>query len=106
MPHPPLQIELALIKCCSKLRVTLLLKFVKKIIKFGGEKVGLKENLVRLQKERGETNYRLAKAIGVSQTAVKNWLDGVNRPYPRHAKAIAKHYGVKVEDLMGTMQQE
>ena len=30
----------------------------------------LKENLVRLQEERGETNYRLAKAIGVSHTSV------------------------------------
>lgn len=66
----------------------------------------LKENLVRLQEERGETNYRLAKAIGVSQTSVKNWRDGVTRPFPRHAKAIAKHYGVEVEELMGTDKEE
>lgn len=67
--------------------------------------MGLKENLVRLQSESGETNYRLAKEIGVSQTSVKNWRDGVTHPFPRHVKAIAKHYGVKVEELMGTMPQ-
>ena len=67
--------------------------------------MGLKENLVRLQSESGETNYRLAKEIGVSQTSVKNWQDGVTHPFPRHVKAIAKHYGVKVEELMGTMPQ-
>lgn len=68
--------------------------------------MGLKENLVRLQAESGETNYRLAKEIGVSQTSVKNWRDGVTHPFPRHAKAIAKHYGVKVEELMGTDKEE
>lgn len=68
--------------------------------------MGLKENLVRLQSENGETNYRLAKEIGVSQTSVKNWRDGVTHPFPRHVKAIAKHYGVKVEELMGTEKEE
>lgn len=68
--------------------------------------MGLKENLVRLQSENGETNYRLAKEIGVSQTSVKNWRDGGTHPFPRHAKAIAKHYGVKVEELMGTEKEE
>ena len=58
------------------------------------------ENLIRLQAERGETNYRLAKEIGVSQTSIKSWKDGIRRPFPRHMTAIAKHYGVTVEELV------
>lgn len=58
------------------------------------------ENLARLQTERGETNYRLAKEIDVSQTSIKNWKDGACRPHPRHARLIASHYGVSVEELL------
>lgn len=58
------------------------------------------ENLIRLQAERGETNYRLAKEIGVSQTSIKSWKDGIRKPFPRHMKAIADHYGVTVEELV------
>ena len=58
-------------------------------------------NLIRLQKEHGETNYRLAKAIGVSQTSIKNWRDGVRIPHPRHVRLIAAHYGVSEDELIG-----
>lgn len=58
------------------------------------------ENLVSLQEKHGETNYRLAKEIGVAQTSIKNWRDGTCRPHPRHARLIASHYGVSVEELM------
>lgn len=66
--------------------------------------MGFGENLARLQEEHGETNYRLAKDIGVRQTSIKNWKNGI-KPHPKNAKLVAKHYGVKVEELMGTMQQ-
>ena len=58
------------------------------------------ENLARLQTERGETNYRLAKEIDVSQTAIKNWKESVCRPHPRQVKKLAKHYGVTVDALL------
>ena len=62
--------------------------------------LSFRENLLRLQSEHGETNYRLAKEIGVSQTSVKNWRDGVRVPHPGTRARIASHYGVTVGDLM------
>lgn len=61
--------------------------------------MSLPENLARLQAERGETNYRLAKEIDVSQTSIKSWKEGACYPHPRHQQRIAKHYGVTVEEL-------
>ena len=46
-------------------------------------------------KERGESNYRLAKEIGVSQTTVKNWLDGKNEPIPSIRKLLDQHFGLE-----------
>lgn len=59
----------------------------------------LAKNLDRLQRERDETNYKLAKAIGVHQTSIKNWKEGT-RPHPAHIKALALHYGCSVDDLL------
>lgn len=62
--------------------------------------MSLPENLARLQAERGETNYRLAKEIDVSQTSIKNWKDGARRPHPRQIKKLANHFGVPVDELL------
>lgn len=67
--------------------------------------MGFAENLAKLQEQHGETSYRLAKAIGVHQTSITNWKNGI-KPHPKHAKLVAKHYGVKVEELMGTDKEE
>ena len=67
--------------------------------------MGFGENLAWLQEEHGETNYRLAKAIGVHKTSITNWKNGI-KPHPKNAKLVAKHYGVKVEELMGTDKEE
>ncbi len=64
--------------------------------------MSLPENLARLQAEHGETNYRLAKSIDVTQTSIKNWKEGLRRPHPKNVKRIADHYGVTVERLTGT----
>ena len=69
-------------------------------MKVGGEKMGFSENLIRLQAERGETNYRLAKSINVSQSSIKNWRDGVRKPFARHLKALAEHFGVTLDELV------
>lgn len=58
------------------------------------------ETLSRIQAENGETNYRLAKEIGVHQTSVKNWKSGANKPHPRHVLAIEKHYRLKKGTLL------
>ena len=57
------------------------------------------ENLARLQAERGETNYRLAKEIGVHQTSVQNWKNGI-KPHQKNVKLVADHYGVTEAELM------
>lgn len=59
------------------------------------------ENLARLQAERGETNYRLAKTIGVHQSSIANWKSGDNAPHPKHLRLLAEHFGVSVDALLG-----
>ena len=56
------------------------------------------ETLATLMKERGESNYRLAKEIGVSQTTVANWLSGKNEPIPSIRKLLDKHFGLEDVD--------
>lgn len=67
--------------------------------------MSLAKNLIRLQEDCGETNYRLAKAIGVSQTSIKNWRDGVRIPHPKHRRLIADHYGVSVDELVNEKEK-
>lgn len=56
------------------------------------------ETLAALMKEKGETNYRLAKEIGVSQTTVANWLSGKNEPIPSIRRLLDKHFGLEDTD--------
>lgn len=62
-------------------------------------------NLDKLQKERGETNYRLAKEIGVHQSSVANWKAGIS-PHPKHLRLVAEHFGVPVEALVSSSNEE
>ncbi|MFQ8838138.1 MAG: helix-turn-helix transcriptional regulator [Oscillospiraceae bacterium] len=62
--------------------------------------MGFAKNLTNLQAEHGETNYRLAKEIDVTQTSVKSWNTGERLPHPKTRKKIAEHYGITVEELM------
>lgn len=66
--------------------------------------MGFPETLARLQTERQESNYRLAKLIGVHQSTIKNWKNGT-KPQPEHMKLLSEHYGVTKEDLMGGVKQ-
>jgi len=58
------------------------------------------EILVRLQAERQESNYRLAKLLGVHQSTIKNWKSGA-KPQPKNMELLSEHYGISVEELMG-----
>lgn len=58
------------------------------------------ENLRSLKEKAGESNYQLAKSIGVSQVSVGNWVSGKRKPLPVYLKMIAEHYGVTVEQLI------
>lgn len=57
------------------------------------------ENLCRLQKERGESNYRLAKELGCHATSVANWKAGKTNPSKLVKTAIANHYGITIDEL-------
>lgn len=59
----------------------------------------LSKNLARLQAERGETNYRLAKELGVHQTTIRNWKNGI-RPHPVYLRLLAEHYETTVDELL------
>lgn len=62
------------------------------------------ENLALLQEQHNETNYRLAKAIGVHQTSIANWKERGIKPHPKHVKLVADHYGVTVADIEGAVR--
>jgi DNA-binding XRE family transcriptional regulator len=62
--------------------------------------MGFSENLTRLQEERGVTNYKIAKALGISQTTIQNWKDGTSKPRYLYQIALAKYFGCTVEELL------
>lgn len=57
------------------------------------------QNLIKLQQENNETNYRLAKSLGVHASTVQNWRDG-RMPQIEHASRVAEHYGKTIEEIM------
>lgn len=65
--------------------------------------MGFAENILRLQEEHGETNYALAKALGVSQSSIANWKKGTI-PHKLCLDALANHFGVTVDDLLNPDQ--
>ena len=50
--------------------------------------------LTNLMDERGETAYRLAKELQVSQSTVASWTKGNTLPGKLYVKEIAEHYGI------------
>lgn len=62
--------------------------------------MGFPENLSRIQTERGVTNYKLAKAIGISQTTIANWKDGTSKPRTLYINALADYFGCTVDKLL------
>jgi len=55
-------------------------------------------NLIAERLNRGLSSRAAAKEIGVTQAILLGAENGA-RPQPRHAKAIADYYGVKVTDI-------
>ncbi len=49
--------------------------------------------------QAGITNYKLAKRIGVSQTTVANWANGITEPRERRREEVLKLFGVDESDL-------
>lgn len=57
------------------------------------------ERLSKMMEDKYETNYRLAKELGVHQTTVANWKCGV-KPQLAHLGLIASHFGCTVDELL------
>lgn len=58
------------------------------------------DNIVRLKNEKGVTNYRIAKEIGVSCTTVQNWIDGKTAPQLELAFRVAAYFGKTIDEMM------
>ena len=61
--------------------------------------MNISQVLYGLMKKQGETNYQLAKELGVSQSTVAGWVSGKRIPQLRHLHSIAAHYGIDVDTL-------
>lgn len=58
------------------------------------------EKIQQLRKQRGLTQEELAEALFVSRTAVSKWESGIGYPNIESLKAIAKFFGVTVDELL------
>ncbi len=65
----------------------------------------LAANLKRLRKEHDMTQEDLAKLLGVTAQAVSKWERGESCPDITLLPALAAHYGVSIEDLLGVNGQ-
>lgn len=66
-----------------------------------GEIVNFSENLAKKMAEHGETQYRVAKELEISQSTVASWLAGRNRPNKALLDKVAAHYGMTREQMLG-----
>lgn len=58
------------------------------------------ENLMRLLDEKGATQSELAKFIGVSNTAINNYVKGYNMPRMDKVDDICRFFGVSRSELI------
>lgn len=60
----------------------------------------LNEKIQELRKKRGLTQEELAEVLFVSRTAVSKWESGRGYPNIESLKAIAKFFGVTIDELL------
>ena len=60
----------------------------------------LNEKLLELRKQKGLTQEELAEALFVSRTAISKWKSGRGYPNIDSLKAIAKFFGVTIDELL------
>lgn len=58
------------------------------------------EKIQKLRKQKGLTQEELAQALFVSRTAISKWESGRGRPNLESLKAMAKFFGVTVDELL------
>lgn len=60
--------------------------------------MNISRNLKRLMENKGVSAYRIAKDLNVSQTSIKNWLDG-SSPHEFMLDKISAYFGCSVSSL-------
>ena len=53
----------------------------------------------QLREERGETQLQVAIALGVTPATVYNWERGQFEPKASQLRAIAKHFGISMDEI-------
>lgn len=92
--------------------VYLLIRALKKYLKSGelrAEKSAIKRTLGEILKEHRTrchmTQEFVAESLGVSRQAVSKWENGTSDPSTSNLFALAKLYGVSVEELLRDMER-
>lgn len=60
--------------------------------------MNISKNLKRLMENKGVTAYRVAKDLNVSQTSIRNWLNG-SSPHEFMLDKISAYFGCSVSSL-------
>ena len=66
----------------------------------------LGEKLQTLRRSRGLSQEQLAEILEVSRQAVSKWEKGTSDPSTSNLCALAKLYGIPVEELLHETQEE
>lgn len=66
----------------------------------------LGNNIVNRLREIGMSQYRLAKLLGVTQSALSRWVNGQREPRASMLYKISKILGVTMDDLMKGVDDE
>lgn len=64
------------------------------------------ENVKRLRKKKGISQYKLAENVGVSQSAIAQYEIGIKVPTIVIGAKLAKELDVTCEDLLNDIQEE
>ena len=61
--------------------------------------------LKELIQKKGLTQQQFGELLGVGQTAVSNWCNGINQASTSNAKKMAKVLGVSVDEILNAMEE-
>jgi DNA-binding XRE family transcriptional regulator len=64
------------------------------------------EKIAALRKEQGMSQEALGEKLGLSRQAVSKWENGTSDPSTSNLCALAKLYGIPVEELLHETQEE
>lgn len=67
----------------------------------GGEDLTSYEKYQRFRNKLGITDYEVSKQTGISTATLSNWRNGNYEPKLDKRLAIARYFGVNLEQLIG-----